>query len=178
MSNESQLRPRPDLFTWSHWSCGAFVGLLALVLVVSLVYGLGRTLWPTTTVVGTLGPVEETRLSNRRAAYHAVLEAEDGDLLVLRLRNNGRILNYLRNQRGGQFVSLRHARGEIWELAPLAPAGPALREFPPVWPGLLPLISGGAVLLYFLGKPWLATLPGGRQQATASRGSSHHEIEG
>jgi hypothetical protein len=177
MSNESKLRARPDLFTWSHWSCGTFVGLLALVLAISLLDGLGRALWPTSTAVGALGAVAETRLSNRQAAYHAVLEAEDGDLLVLRLRNNGRILEYLRNQPAGQLVSVRHARGEIWELAPMAPAGPALREFPPVWPGLLPLISGGAVLLYFLGKPWLSSLPGGRQQVMATTGGSDHETE-
>jgi hypothetical protein len=178
MLNESHARATPDLFTWSHWGCGAFVGLLALVLALSLVYGLGRALWPTATAVGTLGPVEENLLSNRQAVYQAPLQTEDGDLLVLRLRNNGRILDFARNQAAGQFVSVRHARGEIWELVPLAPAGPPLREFPPAWPGLLLLLSGGALLLYFLGGPWAASMGRDRQTPGALWGSDHYETEG
>jgi hypothetical protein len=175
MSNQSLSPARSDLFTWSHCGCGAFVGLLALVWVISLFYGFGRTLWPTRTAVGRVGPVEETHLNSWQAAYHVVLEPEDGELLVLRLRNNGRIFHYLSNQPPGQPVSVRHAQGEIWELAPLAPAGPSVREFSPAWPGLLLLLSGGAALLYLLGKPWLASWPLSRLRIVARFAGSNHE---
>jgi hypothetical protein len=150
---------RPDLFSWAHGGCGAFLVLLLVAMVLSLFYGMAQTLWPTRTAVGALGPVEEIRSSGGRALYQATLENETGERLTLRLRNHGRILTYLREQTAGQSVSVRYGRGEIWELAPLSPEAPAVREFPSAWPGLLLLLSGGGLLLYFLGRPWLAVLP-------------------
>jgi hypothetical protein len=176
MPDESVSPTGPDLFTWAHWGCGAFVGLLALVLVISFFYGIMRAFWPTSTVRGTAGPVAEIRLNSHRAAYQLMLESEGGEQLTLRLRNNGRIHRYLANQPAGQLVSVRHAQGEIWELAPLAPAGPALREFPPAWPALLLLLTGGGIFLYFLAGPWLATLPLSRFRSLV-RPDGHHEPE-
>jgi hypothetical protein len=162
MAVESGEPARPDLFTWAHWGCGAFLALLVVVMALSLLYGVARAFWPSSTTVGTLGPVEEIRLNGGRARYQVGLMTGTGELLTLRLRNNGPILNYLREQPAGQTVSVRHGRGEIWELVPLLPEGAILREFPSAWAGLLLLFSGGGLLLYFLGRPWLAVLPLGR----------------
>ncbi len=99
-SNSGQVQP---FFANSHWARLALMALLAMAFVATTVQAAWQLLQSSTTVAGRFIEVAEARTGVQTAAYTLVLQPEGGELVFVRLRNNGRILNYLLS-RGGEIT--------------------------------------------------------------------------
>lgn len=112
-------RPRPAdveraFFAASHWGCLLFLAALAVVAAATTVHLLQRG--DTTRYEGTVSGVEVLQRSPRQASYRLTLEEDGGELLSLRLLNQGRVLAYLQSAPAGQRVQVEVRDGLVRSL--------------------------------------------------------------
>ncbi len=147
----------PAFFAASYWGCLLFIAVLAIVAVGSAV----RLLRPgeVTEYTGTLGAVEALQRSPREAGYRLSLEGDDGELLSLRLLNQGRILAYLQAAPTTGRVQLAARDGVVRSLIILE-RGETIteREAPPLLLAATAVLS--LVLLGAFGWPMARARPG------------------
>jgi hypothetical protein len=129
----------PAFFAASYWGCLLFLSLLAIVAAGSAVRLLQRG--EIVTYDGVLGSVELLQPSPRRASYRVSLQSDEGELVSLRLRNQGRIVAYLQSNPAGQQVQVQARDGIVQSLHLREQAETIVeREAPP-------LLLAAAVLL-------------------------------
>jgi hypothetical protein len=104
----------PAFFAANHWGCLVFLAVLALVAAGSAVRLLGRG--ETTSYEGTLGALEALQVSPRGASYRVTLERDGGEVISLRLLNQGRVLPYLQSAPTGQRVQVEARDGIVRSL--------------------------------------------------------------
>jgi len=95
---ESDLSLVKQFYELSHWGRLFFMGLLAVVFIITS----GQAVWeiaqPVSQITGVIEDITETKATVRSATYSLALRNGQGELEFVRLRNNGRILNYLQAQ--------------------------------------------------------------------------------
>lgn len=156
----------PAFFAASHWGCLLFLAVLAIVAVGSAVRLIQRG--EITSYTGTLGAVEDLQRSPRQASYRVSLERDDGELLSLRLMNQGRILAYLQSAAATPRAQVEVRDGVVRSLTILEQDKTiAEREAPPL---LLATTAGLSLLL-------LAALIWPRVQARPERPLVRHGEE-
>jgi hypothetical protein len=84
------------------------MALLAMAFVGTSAQAAWQLLQSSTTVSGEFVEVAEARTGIQSAIYSLVLRTDQGELIFVRLRNNGRILNYLL-ARGGEVMGQQAA---------------------------------------------------------------------
>lgn len=143
-------------FAAGHWGCLLFLAVLAIVIVGSAVRLLRQG--EVTSYEGTLGAVEVLQRSPRQASYRVTLERDDGELLSLRLLNQGRVLAYLQSAPATPRAQLEVRNGVVRNLTILERAETiAEREAPPLL--LAATTSLSLVLLAALAWPMLRARP-------------------
>ena len=93
--DKSEITQIQQFYKLTHWGRLFFMILLAAVFIGTT----GQAVWEMAQsvrkVTGIIQETAETRPSTRSATYTLVIRDDQGELDFLRLRNNGRILNYL-----------------------------------------------------------------------------------
>jgi uncharacterized membrane protein len=84
-----------SFYPLSHWGRVIFLVLLTAVVISTIGHLIWQVAQPVNRVTGTVEAITEMRLSNSAASYTLSLRTEQDELTFVRLRNNGRILNYL-----------------------------------------------------------------------------------
>lgn len=141
----------PSFYSFSHWGRLAFLVLLAAVVVGTA----GQTVWqvalPLNRVTGTVEAITETQLGDRAASYTLSLRTQQGELTFVRLRNNGRILNYLLSvdEPSDLRVAVDLRQGLAVNLTLLNRDGHTIRESPAP-PVLALLVAIIALFILFL----------------------------
>jgi hypothetical protein len=151
-------------FAASQWGCLLFLAALAVVAVATLFRLLQPQ--PATTYEGTIGPVEVQQPSPWRGSYHLTFEQEGREPLVLRLRNQGPILDYLQTAAQPQRVRIT-ARGAVALSLVDLETGRTVAEPEAPRPLLLAAVVLPVVLLALFAWPWLAGRPGVRSRQDA-----------
>lgn len=149
-------------FAASQWGCFLFLAALALVSVGSALRALSGG--PTTSYEGVMGEVERQQAAPWRTSYHVTIAGESGAPAPLRLRNQGRILDYLQAAAPSGPVRITARDGVVRALTDLAD-GETIAE-PEAPQGLL-LASAilPFLLLAFFAWPWLTARRAGAEAA-------------
>jgi hypothetical protein len=116
-SNDVQIQP---FYPFAHRATQIFMILLATVFIGTC----GQAVWqlsqPSTRITGAIVEVSETMTSRQSARYELILRTDEGQLVRVRLRNSGHILNSLmeQDQAGieGRRVVVETRRGIAEEL--------------------------------------------------------------
>lgn len=87
-----QLQP---FFSYSHWARLSLMALLAVAFAATTVQAAWQLLQSSTPITGQFVEVAEAKTGVQTASYTLVLRVEGGELEFVRLRNNGRVHNYL-----------------------------------------------------------------------------------
>jgi hypothetical protein len=151
-------------FAASQWGCLLFLAALAIVAVATAFRLLQQQ--PISTYEGALGPVEVQQPSPWRGSYHAILERDGGEPLVVRLRNQGPILDYLQSAPLPQRVRIT-ARGEVAHSLVDLETGRAIAEPDAPRPLLIAAVILPVILLPLFAWPWLAGRHGVRTRQDA-----------
>jgi hypothetical protein len=143
-----------SFFRFGQLGCLSFTALLALVLLVTL---FSQAIWllrPVNEVAGVIGPIQEER-RGQTADYGLAVRPEQGELLYLRLRNNGRVMAYLQASGYEGPARIRYRGNKIASLEPLAGGRPAVGEngSPLASLGLALFAGAGLLLLPLLARP-------------------------
>lgn len=147
----------PAFFAASHGGCLLFLVVLAIVTVGSAVRLIQRG--EITSYEGTVGAVEDLQRSPRQASYRVSLERDDGELLSLRLMNQGRILPYLQSAPAAQRAQVDVRDGVVRSLTFLEQAETITeREAPPLLLASTAVLS--LLLLAALAWPMVRAQPG------------------
>lgn len=117
------------LFGWLRVAQAIFAAVLITALLGLLFTVMRQSFEPVGYVSGRLGPIEENRSSIYDATYAVTILTDDNELLLVNLRNHGRIVAYLREHRPVDLVTLTYqnrtavslttAEGQISEFSSL-----------------------------------------------------------
>jgi hypothetical protein len=156
-ADDSRAAAPPDsqrFFRFSQIGCLSFTALLLLVLIVTLLSQAWWLLRPIAEVAGTIGPIQEER-QGQTAHYGLAVRPEQGELLYLRLRNNGRVMAYLRASGYEGPARIHYHDDQVASLQPLAAGRPAVSEngSPLATLGLALFAGAGLLLLPLLAWP-------------------------
>lgn len=90
---------------WLRVAQAVFTAVL-LTALLGLLFTVVRQLEPVGTISGRLGPIEESRRSTYEATYAVTILTDENELLLVNLRNHGRIIAYLHKYQPNEPVTL------------------------------------------------------------------------
>ncbi|MCB0034490.1 MAG: hypothetical protein KDE51_10745 [Anaerolineales bacterium] len=134
------------LLSWLRVAQAVFTAVLITALL-GLLFTVVRQLEPVGTISGRLGPVEESRRSTYEATYAVTILTDDNELLLVNLRNHGRILAYLEEHQPNEAVTLAY---QDRTAVSLTTAAGQIREYSAFNTGTLFLLIGLCLLLLSL----------------------------
>jgi len=127
--NEPIFRAGP-FFLASHWARMLLMALLAITAAGTMGQAIWQLTQPNSQALGEFVEVTETGANDASVIYNLVLRNERGELEFIRLRNNGRILNYLLTQRDvvKQRVAVQQSRDVAQRIELLDGVNQTVRE--------------------------------------------------